>query len=162
MWSREIKLDYLFRISAFQLDFEIFRTIASFIKISSGHSLLIKLIFRKFFWTIWEIGGQMFFFFLIDELWFRKQLSTCLFVWTPNYNSWWANVLRPVPSWITGIFKLFFRAGKSKRHELKDRPGYQSINAQLLFSWGIISYSYIAFVSCNPTCTWSLQSNLNI
>jgi len=24
----------------------------------------------------------------IDELWFRKQLSTCLFVWTLNYNSW--------------------------------------------------------------------------
>ena len=22
----------------------------------------------------------------IDELWFRKQLSTCLFVWTLNYN----------------------------------------------------------------------------
>ena len=27
----------------FQLDIEIFRTMASFIKISSGHSLLIKL-----------------------------------------------------------------------------------------------------------------------
>jgi hypothetical protein len=24
----------------------------------------------------------------IDEVWFRKQLSTCLFVWTLNYNSW--------------------------------------------------------------------------
>jgi hypothetical protein len=24
----------------------------------------------------------------IDEFWFRKQLSTCLFVWTLNYNSW--------------------------------------------------------------------------
>ena len=24
----------------------------------------------------------------IDELWFRKQLSTCLFVWTLNYKSW--------------------------------------------------------------------------
>ena len=24
----------------------------------------------------------------IDELWFRKQLSTCLFVWTLDYNSW--------------------------------------------------------------------------
>ena len=24
----------------------------------------------------------------IDELWFRKQLSTCLFVWTHNHNSW--------------------------------------------------------------------------
>ena len=24
----------------------------------------------------------------IDELWFRKQLSTCLFFWTLNYNSW--------------------------------------------------------------------------
>ena len=31
---------------------------ASFIKISSGHSK-IKLIFIKFFRTIWEIGGQM-------------------------------------------------------------------------------------------------------
>jgi hypothetical protein len=30
--------------TVFQLDFEIFRTIASFIKISSGHSLIIKLI----------------------------------------------------------------------------------------------------------------------
>ena len=36
----------------FQLDFEIFRTIASFIKISSEHSLVIKLIFIKFFRTI--------------------------------------------------------------------------------------------------------------
>ena len=45
--------------TVFQLDFEIFRTIASFIKISSGHSLIIKLIFIKFFRTIWEIGGQM-------------------------------------------------------------------------------------------------------
>ena len=44
----------------FQLDFEISRTIASFIKISSGHSLIIKLIFIKFFRTSWEIGGQMF------------------------------------------------------------------------------------------------------
>jgi hypothetical protein len=45
----------------FQLDFQIFRTIASFIKISSVHSLIIKppVIFIKFFWTIWEIGGQM-------------------------------------------------------------------------------------------------------
>jgi hypothetical protein len=24
----------------------------------------------------------------IDELWFKKQLSTCLFVWIFNYNSW--------------------------------------------------------------------------
>jgi len=45
--------------SVFQPDFEIFRTIVSFIKISSGHSLIIKLIFIKFFRTIWEIGGQM-------------------------------------------------------------------------------------------------------
>ena len=37
--------------AVFQLDFEIFRTIASFIKISSGHSLKIKLIFIKFFRT---------------------------------------------------------------------------------------------------------------
>jgi hypothetical protein len=43
----------------FQLDFEIFRTIASFVKISSGHSLIIKLIFIKFFRTIWKLGGQM-------------------------------------------------------------------------------------------------------
>ena len=34
------------RVAVFQLDFEIFRTIASFIKNSSGHdSLMIKLIF---------------------------------------------------------------------------------------------------------------------
>ena len=46
-------------LTAFQLDFEIIRTIASFIKISSGHSLIIKLIFIKFFRTIGEIGGQM-------------------------------------------------------------------------------------------------------
>jgi len=45
--------------TVFQLDFEIFRAIASFIKISTGHSLIIKLIFIKFFRTIWEIGGQM-------------------------------------------------------------------------------------------------------
>jgi hypothetical protein len=50
---------YTYHISAFQLDFEIFRTIVSFIKISSGHSLIVKLIFIKFFRTIWEIGGQM-------------------------------------------------------------------------------------------------------
>ena len=31
----------------FQIDFEIVRTIASFIKISSGHSLIIKLIFSS-------------------------------------------------------------------------------------------------------------------
>ena len=43
----------------FQLDIEIVRTIASFIKISSGHSLIIKLIFIKFFRTISEIGGQI-------------------------------------------------------------------------------------------------------
>ena len=42
----------------FHLDFEILRTITSFIKISSGH-LIIKLIFRKFTRTIWEIDGQM-------------------------------------------------------------------------------------------------------
>ena len=43
----------------FQLDIEIVRTIASFIKISSGHSLIIKLILIKFFRTISEIGGQI-------------------------------------------------------------------------------------------------------
>jgi len=31
--------------SVFQLNFEIFRTIANFIKISSGYSLIVKLIF---------------------------------------------------------------------------------------------------------------------
>ena len=45
--------------SLFQLDFEIFRTIASFIKKNSGHSLKIKLIFIKFFRKILEIGEQM-------------------------------------------------------------------------------------------------------
>jgi hypothetical protein len=45
--------------SVFQLDFKIFRTIVSFIKISSGQSLIIKLIFIKFFKTVWEIYGQM-------------------------------------------------------------------------------------------------------
>ena len=49
--------DHLNIHTVFQLDFEIFRTIASFIKISSGHSLIIKLIFIKFFRIIWEIGG---------------------------------------------------------------------------------------------------------
>jgi hypothetical protein len=43
----------------FQVDFEIFRSIASFVKISSGRSLIIKLIFIKFFKTILEIGGKM-------------------------------------------------------------------------------------------------------
>jgi hypothetical protein len=46
-------------VSDRQLDLEIFRTIASFIKISSGHSLIIKLFFIKFFRTIREISGQM-------------------------------------------------------------------------------------------------------
>ena len=55
--------------SVFQLDFEIFSTIARFIKISSGHSLIIKLIFIKKF--------------------------------QDNLRNRWANVLRPVPSWIT-------------------------------------------------------------
>ena len=45
--------------SVFQLDFKIFRTIVSFIKISSGQSLIIKLIFIKFFKTVWETYGQM-------------------------------------------------------------------------------------------------------
>ena len=42
----------------YQLNFEIFGTIARFIKISSEYSLIIKLIFIKFFTTIWEIGGK--------------------------------------------------------------------------------------------------------
>jgi hypothetical protein len=41
------------------VDFEIFRTIVNFIKISSGHSLIIKLIFIKFFRTISVTDGQM-------------------------------------------------------------------------------------------------------
>ena len=45
--------------SMFHLDFEIFRTIASFVKISSEHSLIIKLIFIKFFRTCLEMGGKM-------------------------------------------------------------------------------------------------------
>jgi len=45
--------------SVFQLDFKIFRTRASFIKISSGHSLIIKLILIQFCRTIWEIDGKM-------------------------------------------------------------------------------------------------------
>jgi hypothetical protein len=40
------------KLSVFQLDFEVFRTIASFIKISPRHSLIIKLIFIKFIRTI--------------------------------------------------------------------------------------------------------------
>ena len=40
------------RLTVFQLDFEFFRTIVSFIKISSGHSLIIKLILLQFFMTI--------------------------------------------------------------------------------------------------------------
>jgi hypothetical protein len=44
--------------AVFQLDFEIFRTIACFIKISSGHSLKIKLIVIKFFKSIWETGDR--------------------------------------------------------------------------------------------------------
>jgi hypothetical protein len=43
----------------FSLTLKSSRTIASFIKMSSWHSLKIKLIFIKFFRTIWEIGGQM-------------------------------------------------------------------------------------------------------
>jgi len=49
LWCLEFLLHWVF-----QLDFKIFKTIASFIKISSGHSLIIKLIFIKFFRTIWE------------------------------------------------------------------------------------------------------------
>jgi hypothetical protein len=36
----------------FQLELEIFRTIASFIKISAEHSLIVKIIIIKFFRTI--------------------------------------------------------------------------------------------------------------
>jgi hypothetical protein len=43
----------------FQLDFEIFKAIASYVKISSRHSIIIKLIFIKYFRTIWEIGWQL-------------------------------------------------------------------------------------------------------
>ena len=38
----------------------------------------------------------------IDELWFRKQLSSCLFVWTLNYNSWASGCRPAVPS--MGLF----------------------------------------------------------
>jgi len=34
----------------------------------------------------------------IDELWFRKQLSTCLFVWTLNYN----DLVHLLNSWAPG------------------------------------------------------------
>ena len=82
-------------LSVFQLDFEIFRTIASFIKIPSGHSLIIKLIFIKFFRTIWEIGGQM--------------------SWDP-LPSWITNVLRPLPSWITVLWwRILFSMSKYVR-----------------------------------------------
>ena len=45
--------------TVFQPDFEIFRTISSFTKISSGHSLIIELFFIKFFRTIREIGESL-------------------------------------------------------------------------------------------------------
>ena len=35
----------------------------------------------------------------IDELWFRKQLSTCLFVWTLNYN----DLVHLLNSWAPGL-----------------------------------------------------------
>ena len=34
----------------------------------------------------------------IDELWFRKQFSTCLFVWTLNYN----DLTHLLNSWVPG------------------------------------------------------------
>ena len=40
------------RSSVFELAFEIFRTIAIFIQISSGHSLIIELFFIKIFMTV--------------------------------------------------------------------------------------------------------------
>ena len=51
-------LKYLVLLKCFSY-FGIFRTIASFIKISLGHSLIIRQIFIKFFRTILEIGVQM-------------------------------------------------------------------------------------------------------
>ena len=42
----------------FQLDFEIYRTIDSFIKISPGHSLMIKQFFYKVLQDNFRIGGK--------------------------------------------------------------------------------------------------------
>jgi hypothetical protein len=43
----DLLMKVVLKLLVFQLDFEVFRTIASFIKISPGRSLIIKLIFRK-------------------------------------------------------------------------------------------------------------------
>jgi hypothetical protein len=42
----------------------------------------------------------------IDQLWFRKQLSTCLFVWTLNYNSW-APGAAPADTLSVGLLSIF-------------------------------------------------------
>ena len=44
----------------------------------------------------------------IDQLWFRKQLSTCLFVWTINYNDL-VHLLIDVFYKLKTIVKLFYR-----------------------------------------------------
>jgi hypothetical protein len=46
-YCTEHTVEFFLHNSVFQLDFEIFRTIASFIKFSSGHSSVIKLIVYK-------------------------------------------------------------------------------------------------------------------
>jgi hypothetical protein len=69
--------------SVFQLDFDIFRTIASFIKISSGHSVIIKIILIKFFRTIWEIGGKM--------SWDRCQAESLIFIYQYILIFWFVN-----------------------------------------------------------------------
>ena len=64
----------------FQLDLEMFRTAASFLQISSGHSLIIKLIFIKFCRAIWEIPvyGQMTWDrCLAESLHFNKIIELC-------------------------------------------------------------------------------------
>ena len=72
--------------TVFQPDFEIFRTISSFTKISSGHSLIIELIFIKFFRKIWEIGGQMSWYWCLAESLIRPKKNICVFTVTCQKN----------------------------------------------------------------------------
>ena len=90
--------------SVFQLDFEIFRTIVSFIKISSGHFLIIKLIFIKFFRTIWEIGRQMSWeWCLAESLLIMYDYEDVFLIWLKlktKYNGW--------PSWALIFWLIWF------------------------------------------------------
>ena len=94
-----ISLNVVIWYAVFQLDFEIFRTIASFMKISSGHILIIKLIFIKFFRTMWEIGEQMSWDWYLAEL-----LDMILYIYCMLVREIWKFIQPRVSYFLRGIW----------------------------------------------------------